>query len=198
MRLIDADKLRYDAELCRETTEAFQALIDEQPTVFKWRDVKDNPPTEICDCIVVSMGETCLAHVSFVHGQAYFCTPDTFESDDLPNVTHWMPLPAPPKEDAEDEQQAEIERLKEKQPRVLTLEEVKQADVVWNEWTSVDGYVESMLFYRIDSDGDLMFAERTGATIYFSPSEYNKSWRCWSARPTAEQMEQTGWDGEQE
>lgn len=83
-------------------------------------------------------------------------------------------------------------------PRVLTLEEVKQADVVWNEFGSVDGYVKCMLFDRIDKDGDLSFAERNGATIYFSPSEYNKSWRCWSARPTAEQMEQTGWVGEQE
>ena len=33
MRLIDADKLRHDAEWCRETTEAFQELIDMQPTV---------------------------------------------------------------------------------------------------------------------------------------------------------------------
>ena len=33
MRLIDADKLRHDAELCRETTEAFQELIDKQPTL---------------------------------------------------------------------------------------------------------------------------------------------------------------------
>ena len=31
MRLIDADKLKYEAELCRETTDAFQKLIDRQP-----------------------------------------------------------------------------------------------------------------------------------------------------------------------
>ena len=33
MRLIDADKLRYEAEHCLETTEGFIALIDMQPTV---------------------------------------------------------------------------------------------------------------------------------------------------------------------
>ncbi len=31
MRLIDADKLKYEAELCQETTDAFQKLIDRQP-----------------------------------------------------------------------------------------------------------------------------------------------------------------------
>ena len=31
MRLIDADKLKQDAELCRETTDAFIELIDKQP-----------------------------------------------------------------------------------------------------------------------------------------------------------------------
>ena len=90
------------------------------------------------------------------------------------------------------------EWIKNRTPRVLTLEEVKQADVVWNEWGSVDGHVACMLFYRMDRDGDLMLIERSGATIYFSPSEYNESWRCWSARPTEEQMEQTRWDGGQE
>ena len=35
MRLIDADKLKYEAELCRETTDAFQELIDRQPDYHK-------------------------------------------------------------------------------------------------------------------------------------------------------------------
>ena len=88
--------------------------------------------------------------------------------------------------------------LKERQPRLLTLEEVKQAEVVWNEWTSVDGFVECMMFDRVDADGDYRFTEKLGSQIYFEPSEYNESWRCWSARPTAEQMQETGWDGEKE
>lgn len=109
MRLIDADKLRYDAELCRETTDAFQELIDEQPTVFKWRDVKDNPPTEDCDCIVVADGESEFA-VCRINSDGSFTFMDTEIMelpDEIKGVTHWMPKPEPPKEDAEDEQQAE-------------------------------------------------------------------------------------------
>lgn len=33
MNLIDRDILRYEAETCRETTDAFVELIDAQPTV---------------------------------------------------------------------------------------------------------------------------------------------------------------------
>lgn len=33
VRLIDANKLRYEAETCLETTEDFQELIDNQPTI---------------------------------------------------------------------------------------------------------------------------------------------------------------------
>ena len=33
MRQIDADELKYQAELCRETTEAFIELIDQQPEI---------------------------------------------------------------------------------------------------------------------------------------------------------------------
>lgn len=91
-----------------------------------------------------------------------------------------------------------IELLKEKQPRLLTLEEVKQAEVVWNEWTSVDGFVECMMFDRVDADGDYRFTEKLGSQIYFEQSEYNESWRCWSARPTDEQMKETEWDGDGE
>lgn len=34
MRLIDADKLKHEAEHCIETTETFQELIDNQPLAF--------------------------------------------------------------------------------------------------------------------------------------------------------------------
>ena len=90
------------------------------------------------------------------------------------------------------------ELLKEKQPRVLTLEEVKQADVVWCEWGCADGYVVCMLFDKIDPDGDYRLIESNGGGLYYSSSEYNESWRCWSARPTDEQMKATEWDGDGE
>lgn len=52
MRLIDADKLKYEAELCRETTDAFQELIDRQPDYYKpvpllissdWAEFRSHP-----------------------------------------------------------------------------------------------------------------------------------------------------------
>lgn len=91
-----------------------------------------------------------------------------------------------------------LELLKEQQPRLLTLEEVKQTEVVWCEWGSVDGYVECMMFDKVDADGDYRLTEKIGCTVYYDPSEYNESWRCWSARPTDEQMKETEWDGDGE
>ena len=90
------------------------------------------------------------------------------------------------------------ELLKEQQPRLLTLEEVKQAEVVWCEWGCAEGYVVCMLFDKIDPDGDYRLIESNGGGLYYSSSEYNESWRCWSARPTAEQMKETRWDGDGE
>ena len=91
-----------------------------------------------------------------------------------------------------------FELLKEKQPRLLTLEEVKQAEVVWCEWGCAEGYVVCMLFDKIDPDGDYRLIESNGGGLYYSSSEYNESWRCWSARPTDEQMKATEWDGDGE
>ena len=34
-RVVDADKLKYDAETCRETTDAFIELIDKAPTILE-------------------------------------------------------------------------------------------------------------------------------------------------------------------
>lgn len=51
MRLIDADKLRHEAEHCLETTEAFVDLIDAQPTIdarIRKRPEKFRPCT--CGC----------------------------------------------------------------------------------------------------------------------------------------------------
>ena len=50
MRLIDADKLKHEAEDCIETTDAFIQLIDEQPTVSTKRE-RQRPERLIpCTC----------------------------------------------------------------------------------------------------------------------------------------------------
>lgn len=78
-------------------------------------------------------------------------------------------------------------------PRVLTLEEIQSAEAVWNEWTSVDGYVECMMFNR-EADDDYVFVDKSGGEIYFEKSCYNDSWRCWNCRPTREQAKAVSWD----
>lgn len=86
-----------------------------------------------------------------------------------------------------------ITLLKEQQPRVLSLREITGKEAVWNEWTSVDGFVECMLFYREDAV-DYVFAECNGLMLYFDKAEYGSSWRCWDKRPTVEQMHDEQWE----
>ena len=65
-----------------------------------WRDVKADPPKWDCDCIVCADGESQLACARFdKEGMLAFYDPDIYESDVIPGVTHWMPLPEPPKEE---------------------------------------------------------------------------------------------------
>lgn len=64
----------------------------------RWRDVKTDPPKEYCDCIVVANGESELARCGFdMFGVLHFDTPDVYESEEIKGVTHWMPIPEPPK-----------------------------------------------------------------------------------------------------
>lgn len=94
MRLIDADKLRHDAEWCRETTEAFQVLIDDQPTVCGgWIPVTDRLPQDDEDVLVWVDG----THRDMAYRDEGVWYDE--EHNHLKNITHWMPLPEPPKED---------------------------------------------------------------------------------------------------
>lgn len=70
MRLVDADALKEDLTRFYTGEVTARALIDEQPTVGGWISVKDRlPPKD--DTKVLTYGNP---------------------------VTHWMPLPEPPKE----------------------------------------------------------------------------------------------------
>ena len=91
--------------------------------------------------------------------------------------------------------------LKAQQPRVLTLEEVKDAldTVVW---------VDRPKFHNLSSEYALITAYSRefeyielqypfNAKDYRERSDYktyNKAWRCWSARPTDEQRKAVKWD----
>ena len=75
--------------------------------------------------------------------------------------------------------------LKAQEPRVLTLEEYKaeaekpkhERDPVWEEWIFEEWELKS---------GWCMPNPAYGG--------YGRSWRCWTRRPTKEQMEATPWE----
>lgn len=82
--------------------------------------------------------------------------------------------------------------LKEQEPRVMTAEEVRECDDwMWVEYQSgycgwqkptVDGYDEEGILWD-DATFDLHDA-------------YGDCWRCWTSRPSPEQMRDTPWEGE--
>lgn len=93
--------------------------------------------------------------------------------------------------------------LREQEPRVLTVEELKtvkdQTDVWLDEpdcmvvAATISNWVEQKnhavtFFYGIKHTA---FEERD-----YMNNNYNRTWRCWSARPSPEQMRDTPWEGE--
>lgn len=89
-----------------------------------------------------------------------------------------------------------LELLKEQEPRVLTLEEVKMLDSDYY-------YLESMRspgkeFREIVGAYGLMcvtWPSITWARQTMGDRGYGKTWRCWTSRPTDEQREKTPWEG---
>ena len=97
-----------------------------------------------------------------------------------------------------------LDLLKAHEPRVLTLDEVLNAeDFVWAEiWTPGDRRW-CLIYARINKsiyDDILMLHEDSGFRWTRLASNYNmkSGWRCWSARPTEEQRKNTPWEGEKE
>lgn len=80
------DRHQYDAGYS-------DGLIDAQP---KWISVKDRLPEDDADYLVW-VADTCTVERAMYYGDGEWLTEDL---DDLTRlVTHWMPLPEPPKEE---------------------------------------------------------------------------------------------------
>lgn len=86
--------------------------------------------------------------------------------------------------------------------RVLTLDEVKQAESVWMEFILFDGTTraEHRLVYNPEiSDKTNSFTacaalvNRLGEMEDILLNGYNEFWRCWLRKPTAEEMATTPW-----
>ena len=105
MRLIDADKLKEELSY-KSPAPSFDmdsvilGVIDEQPTVNPWHRVEDELPPYGQDVLAARLygadvdgwaHEIIIAHICNIRDSVYW---------NATNVTHWMPLPEPPKEDA--------------------------------------------------------------------------------------------------
>lgn len=83
--------------------------------------------------------------------------------------------------------------LKAQQPRVMTLEEVHEGDVMW--FDSPGNFIMRPVICVMHDKGDssyLVFAWQYG-TFTWRISDYGIGWRCWASRPTDEQREATPW-----
>ena len=84
--------------------------------------------------------------------------------------------------------------LKAQEPRVLTLEEVRdEYEVVWLETKYLQPTV--CLFDNGESNVDwLYFVFGSDDSYGMSAHLYGKNWRCWSSKPTEEQREAVPWE----
>lgn len=87
-----------------------------------------------------------------------------------------------------------VELLKDQEPRVLTLEEVRdEYEVVWLETKYLSPTV--CLFDNGESNVDwLYFVFGSDDSYGMAGRLYGKNWRCWSARPTDELREAVKWE----
>ena len=86
--------------------------------------------------------------------------------------------------------------LKAQEPRVMTLEEVQSCEnAMWIEL--LGGKLSGKGFYAFVLDrmknGILEISTRA-AYLRYNSKDYNAKWRCWTSRPTDEQMEAVKWE----
>lgn len=98
----DTDMQRWDSG-CWIRYKLFENIVDNMPTVPytpRWRRVEEELPKYGQDVLAARLYgadadgwayEIVIAHVCEVRGTNYW---------NATNITHWMPLPEPPKEDA--------------------------------------------------------------------------------------------------
>jgi hypothetical protein len=91
-----------------------------------------------------------------------------------------------------------LELLKEQEPRVMTLEDVKQAEVgtvVWLEWR-IESKINSGIFFRLINKGidDSLEFHVLDGFVAARLACYGTEWRCWTSRPTDEQRKAVKWD----
>lgn len=98
-----------------------------------------------------------------------------------------------------------LELLKAQEPRVLTVEEVRDKQIkatpVWKETKSRNKalYVGWVLAYEVQTGqgitGDCLgMAEPSGRMVWYKLGDYGKTWRCWSAKPSDAERKAVAWN----
>lgn len=95
--------------------------------------------------------------------------------------------------------QAMSSRRVEPKNRVLTLEEIIKAGVVWLEGKPLPIMVPAIVYGEASDDANsyktcIAFTERCGEINDYPVYDYGKHWRCWLRKPTEEEMEGTPWE----
>lgn len=84
--------------------------------------------------------------------------------------------------------------LKAQRPRVMALEEIQDGECYWFE-AGKDLIIVPVICVRYEEDARkryICFTWQFG-TFSWEVDDYDKTWRCWTARPTEEQRKMTPW-----
>ena len=137
--------------------------------------------------------------------RGYFCCPNCHSR--APVVSELSELETI--EEVEDEAHLMAMERVETKNRVLTLEEVRNAEkdtfdiaMHWlelkfepykyeGEETTCAVFAVSMFFD--DESDDVLYSSAGMTDYYLYKNEYGKKWRCWLRKPTKEEMEGTPW-----
>lgn len=115
---------------------------------------------------------------------------------------YWMPLPEPPEEEKEENmdkytiaeeayKRGYADGLRDAgKPRVLDYDEIADADAVWLEIRHTNAIEIEVTAFK--TCGERMMGFEHG--FFQSIPLYGKQWRCWSKKPTREQMEKEEWN----
>ena len=86
--------------------------------------------------------------------------------------------------------------LKEQEPKILTLEEVKKLsdhDVAYIE-TTISSFVNPAIYQPENGNDDYACVVSTWLKSgFYAWNTYGKDWRLWTHKPTQEQMEAAPW-----
>lgn len=85
-----------------------------------------------------------------------------------------------------------MELLKEKEPRLLTIEEITGDGECWFEGINgACGYADC---YMCNGSKEVEINRISMRPEYVSWDDFKKKWRCWTSRPTDEQRKAVKWD----